>query len=81
LVYGGASLGIPIPGNHPGLSGAGGFVQDGIVKSGAQFGYNILTGGAQLSTEALEETATGVGILKATYDLGSYAYALYRCSQ
>ena len=81
LAYGGASLGVPVPGSHPGLNGAGGVVQDGIVKFGAQFGYNILTGGAQLSTEALEEVATGAGILKAGYDLGSYAYGLYKCGR
>jgi hypothetical protein len=81
LAYGGASLGVPIPGSHPGLNGAGGVVQDGIVKAGAQYGYNILTGGAQLSTEALEETASGVGILKAAWDLGSYSYGLYKCGK
>ena len=79
LAYGGAGLGIPIPGSHPGLNGAGGVVQDGIVKVGAQYGYNILTGGAQLSTEALEETATGVGLVKAGYDALSYGYGLYKC--
>jgi hypothetical protein len=79
LAYGGAGLGIPIPGSHPGLNGAGGVVQDGIVKVGAQFGYNILTGGAQLSTEALEEVATGVGIAKAVFDFGVYAYGFVQC--
>ena len=51
------------------------------MKAGAQFGYNILTGGAQLSTEALEEVATGAGLVKAGYDALSYAYAYYKCGQ
>jgi hypothetical protein len=79
IMYGGASLGLPIAGNHPGLNGVGGLVQDGIVKSSASFGYNVLTGGAQLSAETLEGVASGVGLAKLGYDFLSYGYGLATC--
>jgi hypothetical protein len=95
-VYGGASLGVPIPGNHPGLNGVGGFVQDAVVQGTTATAVNAFTGAstapmsvitgeavagtaAQISTQALEDTATGVGIAKAMIDFGVYAYGFAQC--
>jgi RHS repeat-associated protein len=94
--YGGASLGIPIPGGHPGLNGAGGIVQDAIVKGATATAVNAFTGAStapvsvltgeaiagtatQISTQALEDVATGVGWLKLAGDAAVYAYGLAQC--
>jgi hypothetical protein len=95
-VYGGASLGIPVPGNHPGLNGAGGMVQDTIVEGTTATAVNAFTGAStapvsvitgeavagtatQISTQALEDTATGIGLAKAAIDFGIYAYGFVKC--
>lgn len=93
-VYGGASLGIPVPGNHPGLNGAGGMVQDAIVEGTTATAVNAFTGAstapvsvitgeavagtaAQLSTQTLEDVASGVGWLKLAGDAAIYGYGYF----
>lgn len=60
IAYGGAGQGIPIPGNHPGLNGAGGLLQDTIVKGTTAGVYNAFTGAATAPVSILTgETVAG----------------------
>jgi len=63
-VLGGPAMGIPLPSSAPaGLKGAVGVLQDAIKAGGGL-------------TAKIASTAT---VVKAVYDLGSFAYGYYTC--